>query len=237
MDGKIIERKVSVGSQISVGGVIALVDPSEVGQKYLPNPVESTVAGTVLSIPIHEGDTVTTSTVVATVGNISRVQIETYVPEKYISNLRVGTAAEITFDAIPGTIFAAQIIEMNPVVDPESRTVRVRLRFSREDPRVLVGMSASINMVIEQHNNVLIVPRDAVIQTTDEGSYVFVIKSDNTVERRTVTLGIESEDDFEIKTGLKAGDSVVTDGKNSVSDGSSVVIINSASAAKTGASQ
>jgi multidrug efflux pump subunit AcrA (membrane-fusion protein) len=237
MEGKILERKVSVGAQVSAGDVIALVDPSEVGKKYLPNPVESTVSGTILSIPVHEGDKVTTTTVVATVGDISRIKIETYVPEKYISNLKIGTAAEISFDAIPETVFDAKISEINPVVDAESRTIKISLRLNRADSRVLVGMSASVKFVVEQRKNVIIAPRDAITQNTEEEGYVFVIKNNDTVEQRAVTLGMEAESAFEIKKGLNVGDKVVTEGKNSLKDGSSIKIINGDDETKTGAIQ
>lgn len=237
MEGKILERKVSVGAQVSAGDVIALVDPSEVGKKYLPNPVESTVSGTVLSIPVHEGDKVTTTTVVATVGDISRIKIETYVPEKYISNLKIGTEAEISFDAIPGTVFGAKISEINPVVDAESRTIKISLRLNKADSRVLVGMSATVRLVIEQCKNVIVAPRDAITQNTEEEGYVFVIKNDDTVEQRTVSLGMEAESAFEIKKGLSIGDKVVTEGKNLLKDGSSIKIINGGDETKAGVIQ
>jgi len=237
MEGKILERKVAIGDRVEVGDTIALVDPSEIGKKYMPNPVESTVSGTVLSIPVHEGDTVTTTTVVATIGDISRVKIETYVPEIYISSLKIGTNADITFDALPGTAFAAKISEINPVVDAESRTIKIDLRLNRADSRVLAGMSASVKLVVEHRDGVILAPRDAVTEAGDGGSYVFVIKDDNTVERRTVTLGMEAESYFEIKKGLSAGEKVVTEGKNSVNEGSSVTIVDGASATKTEAVQ
>lgn len=237
MEGKILERKVAIGDRVEVGDTIAFVDPSEIGKKYMPNPVESTVSGTVLSIPVHEGDTVTTTTVVATVGDISQVKIETYVPEIYISSLKIGANAEITFDAIPGTVFAAKISEINPVVDSESRTIKINLRLNRADSRVLAGMSASVKLVVEHRDGVILAPRDAVTEAGDGGSYVFVIKDDNTVERRTVTLGMEAESYFEIKKGLSVGEKVVTDGKNSVTEGSSVSIVDGDGTTKTEAAQ
>jgi RND family efflux transporter MFP subunit len=222
MDGKILERKVAVGDRVTAGDVIALVDPSEVGKKFLPNPVESTVSGTVLSFPLHEGDTVSTSTAIATIGDISRVQIVTWVPERYISSLKGGTAAVVTFDAIPKVSFTARISEINPIVDMASRTIKIKLRFDQLDARVLVGMSASVKLLVEELRNVVMAPREAIAQDTGEGAYVFVVKSDNTVERRTVVLGAESETSFEIKKGLSPGEKVVTEGRNSVKDGSRV---------------
>ena len=173
--GKLLERRVSVGDPVSKGTVIAIVDPSKVGETYMPNPVESTVSGTILSIPVHEGDTITSGTVIATVGNLSLTKISAAVPERYLTNLRIGASAEIGFDAIPGTIFTAKIAEMSPVVDPASRTLDVRLELGKPDPRILVGMFATVKLATESRANVVIAPRSAVVLGSTD-AYVFVVQ-------------------------------------------------------------
>ncbi|MCX7026052.1 MAG: efflux RND transporter periplasmic adaptor subunit [Spirochaetes bacterium] len=222
--GKLLERNVSIGSQVSKGTTLALVDPSKPGESYLPNPIESTVSGTVLSIPVHEGDTITANTVIATVGNLSRFKIGTAVPERYLANLRIGTSAQIRFDAIPGVVYAARVSEMSPVVDASSRTLDISLELDRSDPRILVGMFATVKLITESRTNVVTAPRVSVILSSTEAS-VYIVKDGNTVERRTVVLGLEGEDSFEVKQGLKPGEKVVTEGKSSVSDGDSVRIV------------
>ncbi len=222
--GKLLERKVSVGDWISKGSTIALVDPSKVGESYMPNPVESTVSGTVLSIPVHEGDTITTNTAIATIGNLSRIKISAAVPERYLANLKIGTPAEISFDAIPGLTFAAKVSEMSPTIDATSRTLDIKLDLEKADSRALVGMVATVKLVTESRKNVVVAPRSSVILDSAE-DYVFIIKDDNTVERRGIVLGFEGEDSFEVKNGLAPGDKVVTEGKSSITNGGSVKII------------
>jgi membrane fusion protein, multidrug efflux system len=222
--GKLLQRQVSVGDRVLKGTIIALVDPSKVGENYMPNPVESTVPGTILSIPVHEGDTITANTVIATVGNLSRTKISAAVPERYLTNLKIGTPAEISFDAIPGMTFPARVTEMSPIVDTPSRTLEVKLELGKADPRILVGMFATVKLATESRNNVIVTPRSSVILSSTE-SYVFIIKGDNTVERRSLALGLEGEDSFEVKKGLAPGDVVVTEGKGSIVDGDSVKIV------------
>jgi len=94
-----------------------------------------------------------------------------------------------------------------------------------------------VRLVVEHRDGVILAPRDAVTEAGDGGSFVFITKNDNTVERRTVTLGMEAESYFEIKKGLNVGDKVVTEGKNSISDGSSVTIVDGDGATKTEAAQ
>lgn len=222
--GKLIERRVAVGSTVSRGAVIALVDPSKVGESYLPNPVESTVAGTVLSIPVSQGDTISTNTVIATIGNLSDLKVSVAVPERFLANLRVGSRAEARFDAIPEAAYGARVIEMSPVVDSASRTLEVKLGLERSDPRILAGMFATVRLVTESRKNVLVVPRSAVGITSTE-AYVFVVKADETVERRDVVLGIEAEDAFEVKKGISPGEKVVTEGRSMLSSGDRVRIV------------
>ncbi len=227
--GKLMETKVSIGQRVDKGTVVALVDPSKVGQTYLPNPVESPVAGTILSIPVHEGDTVSSNTVIATLGDLSRLRIATAVPERFVSQLKIGGTAELSFDALPGAVFGARISSLSPVLDPISRTREVKLAPEVYDSRMLVGMFATVKLVTEMKSNVVTAPRSAVILATDE-SYVYVLKEDESrgtrVEKRSVTLGMEGEDAFEITKGLAVGEKVVTEGSGSVVDGDSVRVIN-----------
>lgn len=222
--GKLIERRVAVGSTVAKGTVIALVDPSKVGESYLPNPVESTVAGTVLSIPVSQGDTISTNTVIATIGNLSNLKVSVAVPERFLANLRIGSRAEIRFDAIPDAVYGAKVVEMSPVLDSASRTLDVKLGLDRGDPRILAGMFATVRLETDSRKNVLVVPRSAVGITSTE-AYVFVVKADETVERRTVTLGIETEDAFEVRKGIAPGEKVVTEGRSMLSSGDRVRIV------------
>ena len=169
-------------------------------------------------------------------GDLSRTQISTAVPERYLANLRTGTAAEVSFDAIPGQIFAAKVSEMNPVVDTASRTLDVTLLLEKADPRILVGMFATIKLVTDSRNKVLVLPRISVTLGSND-SYVFVIKADNTVERRIVILGLEGEDSFEVKQGLRQGERVVTEGKGSITEGDAVRVIDGQAAQKDGAAR
>lgn len=226
--GKLLERRVALGERVLQGTVLATVDPSKVGQTYLPNPVESPLAGTVLSIPVNPGDTIGTTTVIATVGDLSKLRISTAVSERYVGNLKIGTSAQVSFDAIPDLIFNAKISELSPVIDPSSRTRDVKLSLAKSDPRILPGMFATIKLVIESRDNVLVVPRSAVTLSS-QGAYVFVVneKSDGTytATRKDIELGLEGEEFFELASGLAEGESVVTEGRSVVTDGDNLRLV------------
>ena len=223
--GKITETLLRVGDRVRQGEVVAMVDPSRPGQIYSASPVVSTIGGTVLQIPVNKGDTVSTQTPVYIVGDLSFLVVETFVPERFSNAVRIGLAAQVTLEAFPSETFEAVVYEQSPVLDPASRTLRIRLRFpGRTDPRIKAGMFATVSLVTSVHRNVPLIPRGAAINTF--GAWIaFTVNEKNIVSRREISLGLESEEFIEVVKGLEAGDLVVSEGQNFLSDGDPVRIV------------
>jgi membrane fusion protein (multidrug efflux system) len=221
--GKLIEHKFSVGDYVQKNSIVAMVDPSLPGQTYAKSAVYSTISGTVLSVNAQVGDTVTTNSSIITVGDLSDLQLQTFVPEKYIGNLKLGFRAEVIFAAYPNEVFTARITELNPVIDPQSRTMEIKLKMSRHDSRIKSGMYGAVKLVTEQAENVLSIPSAAVFTYYGEDT-VYVIEEDR-VMKRTVELGLSTVEMTEVINGLKPGEVVVTEGQNLLSDGSAVHVI------------
>ncbi|GHV96571.1 membrane protein [Spirochaetia bacterium] len=225
MGGKLVETRLGVGDRVSRGDVVAMVDPSRPGEVYSQSPVISTISGTVLQAPYSIGDTLTTQSAVYVVGDLSGLRVETFVPERFVSSIRQGLGAQVRLEAIPGETFYAEVDEVSPVLDPASRTMRLRLRFAGSaDQRVKAGMFATISLVTNTRANVPVMPRSAAINTY--GSWiVFTVDENSIARRREVQLGIENEELFEILSGLEIGDKVVSAGQNFLSDGDLVRIV------------
>ncbi|MDR0376422.1 MAG: efflux RND transporter periplasmic adaptor subunit [Spirochaetaceae bacterium] len=227
--GKLTELRFRVGDRVNRGAVVAMVDPSRPGEFYSQNPVVSTVSGTILQTPVNPGDTVSGQTVICVVGDLSALAVETFVPERFSTSVRPGLPAVVSFEAMPYENFAAVVDEVSPVLDPASRTLRIRLRFTpgasgRTDSRIKVGMFGTVSLVTDSRRNVPVIPRSAAINTY--GNWIaFVIREDNTVERRFLTLGLEEEASLEVTEGLSTGERVVTAGQNFLSDGDTVRIV------------
>ena len=224
VSGKLASSYFSIGDRVNRGDVVTSVDPSRPGEVYSQSPVISTVSGTVLQAPFSIGDTVTTQSGVYVVGDLSSLLVETFVPERFVAEIRQGMRAVLWFEAIGSQTFTAEVIEINPVLDPASRTLRIRLRFITPDPRIKAGMFATISLVTNRKVDVPVVQRTSVINTY--GSWiVFVADENNIARRREVTLGIENEDYFEILSGVSMGERVVSAGQNFLSDGDPVRIV------------
>ena len=228
--GRLVETRYGIGDTVRAGSIVAMVDPSRPGEVFSLSPVVSTVSGTVLQAPLSVGDTVSTGSTLYVVGDLSSLRIETFVPERFVSAVRHGLGATVTLEALPGETFHARIDEVSPVLDPASRTLRIRLLFVNsfgnpvQDPRIRAGMFATVSLVTNARNDVPIIPRDAAIHT--QGAWIaFVVDEDNVARRRELEMGLESELLFEVRGGLSPGDRVVSAGQNFLADGDSVRIV------------
>jgi multidrug efflux pump subunit AcrA (membrane-fusion protein) len=222
--GKLTEVRFRVGDRVSRGQIVAMVDPSRPGEVFSRSPVLSTINGTVLQAPLRQGDTVTTGSAVFVIGDLSVLEVETFVPERYANAARRGLAALVSLEALPGETFPAAVYELSPVLDPASRTLRIRLRFDRPDERIRAGMFATVSLATNSRRDVPVIPRSSVINTY--GSWiVFVVDDDNIARRKVISLGLENETSIEVLSGVETGDRVVSAGQNFLTDGDPVRIV------------
>ena len=223
--GKVTETRFQVGDAVNQGAVVAMIDPSRPGEVYSHSPVTSTINGTILQSPVNSGDTVSTQTPVYVVGDLSSLVVETFVPERFSNAARRGLAAQVFLEALPGETFQAVVEEVSPVLDPASRTVRIRLRFTGvSDPRIKAGMFATISLITNTRRNVPVIPRGAVINTY--GHWIcFIIDEQNIAQRCEIELGLENESLLEVIDGISLGDRVVTAGQNFLTHGEPVRVL------------
>ncbi len=221
MSGKIAEVNVNLGSHVNKGDIIARIDPSEPGTKYALSPVEAPISGSILSTPGKIGTKVSTATEITTIGDIENLQITASIPERYVSELKIGLNAEITLQSYPGVIFEASVSRVSPVVDKTSRTKEIILNFNKKDSRVNAGMFAKVKLFTSKYPGKVVVPSDSVV-SDDDNSYVYVIGENNIAEKRTVKTGKSVDANIQILEGLNEGEKIVVEGLLSVSDGSNV---------------
>lgn len=220
-NGQLVNLPIELGDTVYRNQIIGSVDPSLPGQNYSVSIVSSTISGTVISLPLQVGDKVSTSIPIATIGDLDDMVIQTYIPEKFISSLVEGLAAEVSFDAYPGESFKARITEINPVMDVSTRTLSVKLALDQNDPRIRPGMFSSMKLITRESLNTLSVPAQAVLSYYGDPS-LYVINEHNQAERRLVKTGLITDDRIEITAGLREGEIVITQGQNKLTDGTAV---------------
>ena len=150
------------------------------------------------------------------------VKIECGVNEGKRRSIRVGKEVVIELDASPGEIFTGKIAVVNPMVDPNSRTFKVKIEIPNPDFKLESGMFARVRIIDRVSKNTLLIPRRVIIE---EGAVqkVFIVEEGRAVEK-VITTGIVNHPLVEVKTGLEENDMVVTEGFYSLKDGIKVSI-------------
>lgn len=224
ISGKVAGSKVNLGSSVKKGDVLVLVDASAPGQYFQMSQVVAPISGSVVSIPPKNGQKVTPDTAILTIGDLSELEIKTYLPEKYFSMLRKGQKAEVRVASQPDEVFSASVQGISPVVDESSRTVETILKLDEPDKRITAGMFSKIKLYLREYENSLSV-REEALSERDGKRVIFTIGSDGKAKRQEIKEGISVDGRIQILSGLNEGDLVITDGVSSVQDGMDVSII------------
>lgn len=220
--GKLIRYVVKEGAMLSKGDTIALIDRSVKGMDFKPAIINSPISGIVGNLSLDPGSMVAPGIPVAMVANINTVKVEMDIPEKDIFQVKVGLKANIKVSSYPDEIFNGKVTEMSPVLNPMSRTAKANISIPNPGHKLRPGMFANVDLIIEEHNNVVIVPEKAVTEK-DNKKVAFVMNEDK-AEMREVTTGLESNGFVEILTGLNSGEKVITLGNYGLENGAKIVI-------------
>jgi len=152
--------------------------------------------------------------------DFSRVKITVRATEIQVHQISPGQRAEISVDAYPNRVFIGEVYAVSSAADPGSRTFEVQIKVPNPDFALKAGMFCRVEIVINERNNVLTIPVDAILN--EEGKHcAFVIESDRAI-KRSVELGLQEGTVVELLSGLHEGEKVVTVGKEMIEDSSTV---------------
>ncbi|MEW6359479.1 MAG: efflux RND transporter periplasmic adaptor subunit [Planctomycetota bacterium] len=186
--------------------------------------VEAPISGIVSKKHLDQGNVVGKEDGIVTIVDVSTVKIMSDVSERYLSKIQVGrTKAQVAIDSLPGESFEGTLHKIHPALDERTRAADVEIRVANPKHRLMPGMYARVTLVLEERLNALIVPLVAVIRE-DGDARAFTLKAD-VATARPVRLGLRSEDQVEVMSGLKEGDTVVIEGQNNLTDGCPVQVI------------
>ncbi len=153
------------------------------------------------------------------------LEVEFHLPEADASRVRTGIPIRVSVAPYPDELFEATVHVVSPTIDPRTRTLRVKALLPNVDRRLRPGLFARATLGIAMRNDVVTVPEEAVLQRSD-GEVVFRVRSDGRVERQLVETGLLRDGWIEIRSGLAAGDAVVSRGHTDLIDGSRIVARN-----------
>jgi cobalt-zinc-cadmium efflux system membrane fusion protein len=173
--------------------------------------IQAPIAGTVVRVAKGLGEQVAAGEAVAEILDPTVVWIEVPVFERDLSHLGRQTRAFFTTPAAPGKEYTGRLIDAGAVVNRETRAVTAVFEVPNPDRGLRVGLQANVRLDAEERADVLMIPREAVLES--EGKrFVYVLVSGEEFQRREVVVGDEYGDQVAILGGLKAGERVVTQG-------------------------
>lgn len=191
--------------------------------------IRAPFGGVVTARYIKRGNLIQPNTQAFRVTQLEPLRAQIFVPEREIHKLRPAHVVRLTVDAWPGRVFDGLIELINPVVDPETGTVKVTVKMKPGQPELRPGMFARAEILYDRHEHALLIPKDAVV-VEDAANAVFVVK-DGVASRRSITLGYTDTDHYEVLQGLAEGERVVTTGQTNLKDDSKVLAVNDQPAA------
>jgi len=136
------------------------------------------------------------------------VQVQLY--EYEIAAVRVGQQATMTVEALPGRVFEGRVAFIDPHLDMNTRTLRVRLEFDNPELALKPEMFATVELRVPLGRH-LVVPQEAVLDAGVE-QVVFLAHADGYFEPRRIKTGARVDDKIIVLDGLRPGDTIVTSG-------------------------
>ncbi len=174
--------------------------------------VHSPVSGEIQNKLVSEGAYVEPPTPVFSVVDNGRLELESMVPTAELAPIRAGQRVTFSVNSFPGETFEGSVIEINPAVQAETRSVKVRIRVNNSGRRLRAGMFANGEILTDVQKQAILIPSAAAYRDdrSAKSSYVFAVENDRAVVRK-IRIGRERDSSLEIVEGLKPGDVIVAE--------------------------
>ncbi len=167
--------------------------------------------GVVASVDVDEGDNVSTVTTIIHLIDLTSIELVAEVDEIDIPEVKPGQRAIIDVDALPGVPLEGEVTSISPLSIEMAGVVVYEVKIGIGDfidYELKAGMSASVDIVIDERSNILLVPSRAIKQDS-QGNPVVKVMVDEEIEERPVVIGISDGFDTEVLDGLNEGEVVV----------------------------
>ncbi len=195
--------------------------------------VHAPFSGTITERSVAQGAWVNSGGQLCTLVDFTSLVARVYVPERELDRIAVGQVASIVGKAAKGRVGTGTVTRIAPVVDAATGTVKVTVALSPDSVGpggFLPGMYAEVTLVTEHRDDVLVVPKSAVVYEDDQ-VFAFVVEPDAekpdvlVARRHKLTLGLSNEESFAVEAGLTPSDKVILAGQAGLKDGAKVRLV------------
>jgi multidrug efflux system membrane fusion protein len=208
----------------------AAVKTAELNLEYCT--ITSPLDGRTGTVMVKSGNLVKVADVpIVVINQVNPIYVNFAVPQQYWPDIKehvdrgaLHVKATIPKDA--GSPVEGTLTFVDNSVDSTTGSIHLRGTFENQQNRLWPGLYVNILLTLSEQPNATVVPAHSVI-TTQQGSYVYVVRANNTVEQRTVVPSRTIADDTVIEKGVRPGETIVTDGQINLIPGSPVEAKNS----------
>jgi multidrug efflux system membrane fusion protein len=199
----------------SVGAARAAVANAKVQLSY--TTIWSPIDGRTGNLAVKEGNLVTANaTDLITINQVKPIYVTFAVPEAHLPGIkRYMARSSLPVAAAPqdgsSDLETGHLAFVDNTVDPTTGTIKLKGTFTNQANKLWPGQFVRVTLRLTTHTDALVVPNQAV-QAGQDGSFVYVIKPDRSVESRPVVTGSRVDQDIVVQSGLQVGETVVTEG-------------------------
>ena len=177
--------------------------------------------------------------VLLTINQIHPIYVQFAVPEQYLPEIKKqmrgkALAVKATFENMDGPPSQGELTFVDNSVDETTGTILLKATFPNEDDALWPGQFVNVTLTLSELTNAVVVPSQ-VVQTGQNGDFIYVVKADQTVEMQPVQTGITFNNKTVVLTGLKSGETVVTDGQLRLAPKMKVTVKSAVAASSTNA--
>jgi multidrug efflux system membrane fusion protein len=192
--------------------------------------ITAPIAGRTGSLQVYPGNVVTagSSAILVTITQINPIYVQFSVPQQYLASIRqqlAKGAVSVTAN-LDGKMEQGELSFVDNTVDTDTGSIQLKATFANTDHSLWPGQFVTVSLPTANLSNALVIP-SAAVQMGQNGAYVYVLATDNTVNYRAITLGPVVGNNTIILSGLKPNEQVVTAGQLRLSNGSTVKVISS----------
>ena len=214
--------------EATLGADRAAVENASVQLQYAT--IAAPISGRTGALMVNEGNLVrgNDATPLVVINQVTPIYVSFGIPEARLPELkRYMAQGSVKVEALAPTDTGApsvgRITFVDNTVDPTTGTIRIKGTFPNETRHLWPGQFVNVSVTLMTDPRAVVVPT-AAVQTGQQGQYVFVVKPDQTVELRTITVERAVDNETVIKQGLQAGETVVTDGQLRLIPGSRISV-------------
>lgn len=185
--------------------------------------VTAPITGTITKVNADEGSYASASAPMFEIANVDTLEISAGINEQNVGKIKIGQEVLMKIKSVSDQWFSGNITEISKVMDSTTKNYPIKISLQNQDKKLVAGMYAEVNVVVDHVDNVLVVPVEAIVYK-DAQPVAYLAQADGTVKEANLTLGLNDGNYYVVTKGLTAGDQIVVKGNSSLVNGESITV-------------